>query len=110
MTRHHLLRSMLTSLIKYGRITTTSKKAAAVKAYADNFFSRLVGYANQKDGTRNAIAYIKSVVYTEDEGKKALNELTPKFVESNIISWFTRSFKLGFRKGDTAEKVMITLA
>jgi len=58
---------MLTNLIRNGRITTTNKKAKAVKAYADNFFARLVGYGSDTDGRRNAIAYVKSVVFTEAE-------------------------------------------
>jgi large subunit ribosomal protein L17 len=100
---------MLTNLIKFGRITTTNKKAKAVKAYADHFFARLVGYGTDKDGTRNAIAYIKSVVWTEEDGKKALLELAPKYAASNHVGGYTQMFKLGFRKGDSAEKIMITL-
>ena len=111
MSRSHLLRSMLTSLIKHGRVTTTSKKAKALKAYTDNFFAKLVWYMSDKDnGTRHAIALIKSVVYSEEDGKRALNERTPRFVESKKIGWYTEMFKLWFRKGDTAEKIMIKLS
>lgn len=84
-TRSHVLRSMLTNLIRHGRITTTNKKAKAVKAYADNFFARLVGYGNDKDGLRNAIAYTKSVVFSEAEGKKAMQEIAPKFAGSKHV-------------------------
>lgn len=109
-TRSNLLRSMLTNLIRNGRITTTNKKAKAVKAYADNFFARLVGYGSDTDGRRNAIAYVKSVVFTEAEWKKALEEITPRLIESKRVWGFTEMFKLGFRKGDTAEKIMIKIA
>jgi hypothetical protein len=37
---------------------------------------------DKENGTRNAIGLIKSVVYSEDDGKKALNERTPRFVDS----------------------------
>lgn len=108
-TRSNLLRSMLTNLIRYDRITTTNKKAKAVKAFADHFFAKIVGYGTESDGKRNAISYIKSIVWTEEEGKKALNILAPRYAWSNHVGGYTQMFKLGFRKGDTAEKVMIKL-
>lgn len=108
-TRSNVLRSMLTNLIRYGRITTTNKKAKAVKAYADNFFSRLVWYSADADGKRNAVAFVKSVVFSEEEGKKAIQELAPKFIWSKHVWGYTQMFKLGFRKGDSAEKIMITI-
>lgn len=109
-TRSNLLRTMLTNLIKNDHLTTTNKKAKALKAFADHFFSRLVNYGTEPDGVRNAISYIKSVVFTEEEGKKALNILTPRFAESKRTGGFTEMYKTGFRKGDTAEKIMIKLA
>ena len=108
-TRSNVLRSMLTNLIRYGRITTTNKKAKAVKAYADNFFSRLVWYGTDTDGKRNAVAFVKSVVFSEEEGKKAIQEIAPKFLGSKHVGGYTQMFKLGFRKGDSAEKIMITI-
>lgn len=109
-TRSNLLRSMLTNLIKSGHITTTNKKALAVKAYADNFFSRLVAYGTSEEGRRNAIAFVKSVVFTEEEGKKALFEITPRLIDSKRTWGYTEMYKIGFRKGDTAEITMIKIA
>ena len=108
-TRSNFLRSMLTNLIKFGRITNTKKKAKATKAYADHFFARLAGYGDSQDGLRNAIAYTKSVVWTEEDGKKVMNELVPKYRDAKYNGGYTQMFKLGFRKGDSAEKIMITL-
>jgi len=103
---------MLTNLIKYGRVTTTDKKAKALKAYADHFFARLIGYTADKqeaDSKRESIKFVKSVVWTEEEGKKVLNELVPNYINSNRKGGYVTAFKLGFRKGDSAEKIMITL-
>ncbi len=111
-TRSNVLRSMLTNLIKYGRVTTTNKKAKALKAYADHFFARLVGYTTSKaeaDAKRESIKYVKSVVFSEEEGKKVMNEILPKYLAGNRNGGYVNAFKLGFRKGDSAEKLMITL-
>jgi len=105
-----ILRNMLTNLVRYGHVTTTSKKAFLLKAYADSFFARVVRTVNiwAKDGRREAIRYIKSVVFTEPEWKKVIDELVPKFIEQKNKSYIA-DYKLGMRKGDSAEEVMLKI-
>jgi hypothetical protein len=39
-----------------------------------------------------------------------LNDLLPKFVESGKKSGFVCTYKLGYRLGDWAEKILVKLA
>jgi len=104
---------MITNLIRNGKVTTTSKRAAVLKSEADALISRLVSntekYA-EKDAKRENIRLIKSVIYSEAEGKKLLNDLLPKFVESGKKSGFICTYKLGYRLGDGAEKILVKIA
>ena len=107
------IRQMLTNLIKNGKVTTTSKRAAVLKSEADALISRLVSntqkYA-EKDARRENIRLIKSVIYSEEDGKKLLNDLLPRYVESGKKSGFVCTYKLGYRLGDGAEKILVKLA
>jgi ribosomal protein L17 len=107
------LRQLLTNLVRNGKITTTPKRAAVLKAYADSFFAGLVKntttYANEKDARRENIRVIKSELFSEPEGKKVLETLLPKFIETGKKSGFVTSYKLGYRLGDGAEKILLKL-
>ena len=107
------IRQMITNLIKNGKVTTTSKRAAVLKAEADVLISRLVSNTknySEKDARRENIRLIKSIVYSETEGKKLLNDLLPKYIESGKNSGFICTYKLGYRLGDGAEKILVKLA
>jgi len=112
-TRSNLIRTLLTNLIRTGEMTTTSKRAKVMKSEADKFFSRLVGlfdmYADEKDVRREAIRIVKSTVFSEAEGKKVIDELLPKYRAAGKKSGFVADYKMGYRKGDGAEKVLIRL-
>lgn len=104
---------MLTNLVRNGKVTTTSKRAAVLKAEADNLISRLISNTknySEADAKRENIRLIKSVIYSEAEGKKLLNDLLPKFIESGKKSGFVCTYKLGYRLGDWAEKILVKLA
>ncbi|MDR0607377.1 MAG: hypothetical protein LBG52_03305 [Candidatus Peribacteria bacterium] len=107
------IRQLLTNLVRNGKITTTSKRAAVLKAYADSFFAGLVNnvstYQDEKDARRENIRVIKSEIFSEPEGKKVLETLLPKFIEAGKHSGFVASYRLGYRVGDGAEKVLLKL-
>ena len=109
-----LMRWLLTSLVKYGSIVTTSKKAKVLKSYADQFFSQLVTlstrYENEKDGVREADRHIKSVIFTKLEWVKVKTDLLPKMLEREHKMWFIANYKLGLRPGDAAEKVLVKIS
>lgn len=107
-----VLRNMLTNLIQSGKMETTSKRSKSLKAFTDSFFSRLVRINTTEDAAaarRESIRYIKSMLYTEDAGKKVLNDLLPRYMEEGKASWFVMNYKMWFRNGDAAEKVLIKL-
>lgn len=107
------IRQMITNLIRNGKVTTTSKRAAVLKSEADTLIGRLVSNTqkySEADAKRENIRLIKSVIYSEAEWKKLLNDLLPKFVESGKKSGFICTYKLGYRLGDGAEKILVKLA
>ena len=107
------IRQMLTNLVKNGKVTTTSKRAAVLKSEADSLISRLISNTkkySEADARRENIRLIKSIIYSEAEGKKLLNDLLPKYVESNKKSWFVCTYKLWYRLWDGAEKILVKFA
>jgi ribosomal protein L17 len=107
------VRQMLTNLVRNWKVTTTSKRAAVLKAEADALISRLITNTknySEADAKRENIRLIKSVIYSEAEGKKLLNDLLPKFVESGKMFGFVCNYKLGYRLWDGAEKILVKLA
>lgn len=106
-----VLRNLLTSLVVAGSIETTPSRARALKAYADGFFSRLVKRSktlSEADARRENIRDIKSVLFTEEAGKKALDTLLPQFV-ANDASSYVSNYKAGLRAGDATTKVIVSL-
>ncbi|MBB1543492.1 hypothetical protein HXK74_03500 [Candidatus Gracilibacteria bacterium] len=107
------MRMQLSSLLRAGKLTTTPKRAKVLKMYTDEFFSTLLNISakyEEKDATREAIRFVKSVVFGEAEGKKVIETLLPKYKEENRKSGFTTEFKLGYRVGDASQKIMLKLA
>ena len=107
------MRMQLSSLLRAGKLTTTPKRAKVLKMYTDEFFSTLLNISakyEEKDATREAIRFVKSVVFGEAEGKKVIETLLPNYKEENRKSGFTTEFKLGYRVGDASQKIMLKLA
>ncbi len=108
------IRSLLTSLVKYGAITTTPKRARVLKAEADSFFSKLVAqfekYDNEKDAQRECIRIVQSQIFWEKEWKKVVEEILPKYKEAKKTSGFVEDYKVGFKAGDASLKVLVKLS
>jgi ribosomal protein L17 len=108
------IRQLLTNLVRNGKLTTTSKRAMVVKSYADHFFAGLIKnietYKDEKDARRENIRVIKAEIFSEPEGKKVLETLLPKYLEAGKKSGFVTSYRLGYRVGDGAEKILVKLA
>lgn len=110
--RQIFVRQLLTNLVKNGKTTTTPKRAKVLKSEMDSFFADLVKLnkkLSEKDARRESIRYIKSIIYGEAEGKKVLNVLLPKYMESGSTSSFVADYKLGFRVGDGVQKILLKL-
>ncbi len=108
----NVIRNLLTSLVLHGQIVTTPKRAKVLKSWADRFFSRMVGFGSRyaaADATRQAIRLAKTTLYTEVAGKKAVNELVPKYTSAGKKAWFVVDYKTTPRAGDNAMQVLVKL-
>lgn len=111
-TRSNVLRTLLTNLVREGQITTTLKRAKVLRSYADHFFARLVGMSgkyDEKGFDRESIRYIKSMIWTEAEGKKVSKDILPRLLSKENKSWFVSIYKAWYRLGDGAEKVLVKI-
>lgn len=104
MTTDHrvaMLRNMTASLINHGRIVTTVTRAKELRRVAERMIT--LGKRGDLHARRQALAYIydKNAVY------KLFEEVAPKYKERN--GGYTRILKMGPRRGDGADMVIIEL-
>jgi len=110
--KDNVIRNLLTSFITYGKMVTTPKKAKVLKAQADSFFARLVKLAtkyDEKSSKRELDRFVKSILYTDVAGKRAVNELLPRYLEEKRTTGFVTDNKLWPRPGDASEKILLKL-
>ena len=102
-TDHRLamLRNLVTSLLREGRIETTLTRAKETRRMAERMIT--LGKRGDLLSRRLALAYI----YDEDVVTKLFNEIAPKYADRN--GGYTRIIKVGPRRGDAAEKAIIEL-
>lgn len=102
-TDHRLamLRNLVTSLLREGRIETTLTRAKETRRMAERMIT--LGKRGDLHSRRLALAYI----YDEDVVTKLFNEIAPKYADRN--GGYTRIIKVGPRRGDAAEKAIIEL-
>jgi len=103
MPRHRkaLLRNMVTSFLRHERITTTKAKALEVRRVAEKMITR--GKVDSVHNRRTVARYI----YDDAVTAKLFVELGPRF--SSRPGGYTRILKLGQRRGDAAEMVILEL-
>jgi large subunit ribosomal protein L17 len=97
--RKALLRSLATALILAERIETTLPKAKELRRLADE----LITWG--KDGSLHARRQAARVIQNPDALKKLFNGLSGRFADRN--GGYTRIYKYGFRRGDSAEMAAI---
>ena len=99
--RRALLRSMSTALFRYERIKTTRAKAAEVRRKAEKLITRA-----KVDSVHN-----RRMIARDIKDKAVLNklfvEVGPRF--SSRPGGYTRTLKLGQRRGDAADMVLLEL-
>ena len=99
--RNLMLRNLVTSLIKSGRIETTEAKAKETRRLAEKMIT--LGKRGDLHARRQALAFMTD----ETVVKNLFDEIAPKYQEKN--GGYTRIMKLGPRKGDAAEMVILEL-
>lgn len=99
--REALLRNIVTSFLREGKVTTTEARARELKRVADKMIT--LGKRGDLHARRQALAYItdKEVVM------KLFNDIAPKYAQRS--GGYTRTVKIGPRRGDAAEMVLVEL-
>ncbi|MBN2625785.1 MAG: 50S ribosomal protein L17 [Spirochaetales bacterium] len=99
--RKALERNMVTSLLKYERVKTTKAKAREIRRTAEKMITRA-----KVDSVHNRRIVAKTV-QEKDVLNKLFVEIAPKFKERP--GGYTRILKIGARKGDAADMVILEL-
>ena len=99
--RKAMLRNMVGSLFRYERIKTTKTKAKAVRRTAERLITRA-----KTDSVHNR-RIASSRLYDEGIVAKLFTTIGPRMKDRP--GGYTRIIKLGFRKGDASEMVIIEL-
>jgi large subunit ribosomal protein L17 len=99
--RKALHRSMVTSLFKQERIRTTKAKALEIRRTAEKMITRA-----KEDSVHNR-RIVSSRLYDEGIVAKLFTDIAPRMRDRN--GGYTRIIKLGMRKGDAAEVVILEL-
>ena len=99
--RKAMLRSMVTSLFRHERITTTKAKALEARRTAEKMITRA-----KEDSVHNR-RIISGRLYDEGIVAKLFTDIGPRMKERN--GGYTRVLKLGERQGDAAQMVILEL-
>lgn len=105
--RKALFSNLVRELYLHERITTTEAKARAIRADAEKLITK-AKHGLKDDGNRvHAQRQVVSYVHDKTVAKKVFDELAPRFVDRN--GGYTRIIKLGKRRGDNADMVILEL-
>ena len=99
--RRAMTRNMVTSLLRFERITTTKAKALEVRRAAEKLITR--SKVDSVHNRREAAKFIQD----EKVLNKLFTEIGPRMKDRN--GGYTRGLKLGFRQGDAADVVILEL-
>jgi large subunit ribosomal protein L17 len=96
-----MLRNLVTSFLKYGKIETTETRAKETKRLAEKMITLA------KRGDLHARRQVLAFVTEEEVVKNLFDNVAPKYAERN--GGYTRIMKVGPRRGDGAEVVILEL-
>lgn len=99
--RNMMLRNLVTSLLKYGRIETTETRAKETKKIAEKMITL------SKRGDLHARRQVLAYVTEKEVVQNLFEEVAPKYQDRN--GGYTRMYKLGPRRGDAAPMVILEL-
>jgi len=99
--RKAMLRNLVTSFLKNGSIQTTETRAKETRKLAEKMITLA------KRGDLHARRQVLSFVTEKDVVKKLFDEIAPQYQERN--GGYTRILKVGPRRGDNAEVVILQL-
>lgn len=96
-----MFRSLVTNFLKYGKIETTETRAKEARRFAEKMITLA------KRGDLHARRQVLAFVYEEEVVKNLFETIAPKYADRN--GGYTRIYKLGPRRGDAAELVILEL-
>ncbi|MGB9812692.1 MAG: 50S ribosomal protein L17 [Thermovenabulum sp.] len=99
--RKMMLRNLVTSLLKHGKIITTETRAKEVRSIAEKIIT--TAKKNDLASRRKVLAE----VLDETTVKELFDKIAPKYQDRN--GGYTRIVKIGPRRGDSAELVVLEL-
>lgn len=99
--RKAMLRNLVTSLLKHGKIETTETRAKETKSIAEKMIT--LGKRGDLHARRQVLAYVQEELVV----KNLFDNVAPKYAERN--GGYTRIIKKGPRRGDGAEIVILEL-
>jgi len=99
--RRAMLRNLVTSFLKYGKIETTEMRAKETRSIAEKMITLA------KRGDLHARRQVLSYVTEEEVVKNLFDNIAPKYSERQ--GGYTRMYKVGPRRGDGAEVVILEL-
>jgi len=99
--RKALLRSLVTSVILYEKIRTTTPKAKEIRPIVEKLIT------TAKKGDLAAIRKLSAYIYGDNAVKKLVTEIAPIYKDRN--GGYTRIVSVGPRRGDNAPMSIIEL-
>ena len=99
--RRAMLRNLTTSLLKHGKIETTVTRAKETRCLAEKMIT--LGKRGDLHARRQALAFVTE----EDVVKELFDNIAPKYAERK--GGYTRMIKMGPRRGDASEMVILEL-
>lgn len=107
--RKRLRRNLINQLFRHERITTTQAKAAAIRAEAEEMITlakRALAHEDKNRGV-HARRLLFARLRDKEVVHKVFDSLAPRYEDRP--GGYTRTYKLGPRKGDAAPMVQIEL-
>jgi large subunit ribosomal protein L17 len=107
--RNALRRTLITQFFQYERITTTRAKAEAIRGSAEHMITQAKRALVHEDPQRaiHVRRLLNARLDSRDMVLKVFDVFAPRYADRP--GGYTRMFKLGPRKGDNAEMVIIEL-
>ncbi len=97
--RKSLFKNLVSSLIVYGKITTSEAKAKAIRGLVDKLVNK------SKEGTLSARRQIAGFLNKADLVKKLFDVIAPRFKSRS--GGFTRIIKSGEKRGDGSPQAVM---
>lgn len=106
--RKALRRNLITELFRHERIRTTRAKAQAIRGEAERMITRAKrGNETGEIAAVNARRWVAARLNDSEIIQKLFDDIAPRYVDRP--GGYTRMLKLGSRRGDAAEMVLMEL-